>query len=62
MFVRAKLCYKLLGYAFFPEKARNPVLSPGAPAAAGRHPYDSMAQRLGGNRSPTNIPRPTCVL
>jgi hypothetical protein len=24
----AKLCYKLLGYAFFPEKARNPVLSP----------------------------------
>ena len=27
-FLVAKLCYKLLGYAFFPEKARNPVLSP----------------------------------
>jgi hypothetical protein len=25
----AKLCYKLLGYAFFPQKARQPVLSPG---------------------------------
>jgi agmatinase len=28
-FMIAKLCYKLLGYAFFAEKARNPVLSPG---------------------------------
>ena len=28
-FMIAKLCYKLLGYAHFPEKARNPVLSPG---------------------------------
>ncbi len=28
-FLVAKLCYKLLGYAFFPEKARNPILSPG---------------------------------
>jgi agmatinase len=28
-FLVAKLCYKLLGYAFFPEKARKPVLSPG---------------------------------
>jgi agmatinase len=28
-FMIAKLCHKLLGYAFFPEKARNPVLSPG---------------------------------
>ncbi|HEY3203241.1 MAG TPA: agmatinase [Thermoanaerobaculia bacterium] len=27
-FMIAKLCYKLLGYSFFPEKARNPVLSP----------------------------------
>ncbi len=27
-FMVAKLCYKMLGYAFFPEKARNPVLSP----------------------------------
>jgi agmatinase len=27
-FMVAKLCYKLLGYAFFPEKARRPVLSP----------------------------------
>ncbi|HEY1251389.1 MAG TPA: agmatinase [Thermoanaerobaculia bacterium] len=27
-FMIAKLCYKLLGYAFFPEKARNPILSP----------------------------------
>jgi agmatinase len=27
-FMIAKLCYKLLGYAFFPEKARSPVLSP----------------------------------
>jgi agmatinase len=27
-FMIAKLCYKLLGYAFFPEKAKNPVLSP----------------------------------
>jgi agmatinase len=28
-FMIAKLCYKLLGYAFFPDKARSPVLSPG---------------------------------
>ena len=28
-FMIAKLCYKLLGYAHFPEKARQPVLSPG---------------------------------
>ena len=28
-FMIAKLCYKLLGYAFFPEKAGRPVLSPG---------------------------------
>lgn len=28
-FMVAKLCYKLLGYTFFPEKARRPVLSPG---------------------------------
>ncbi len=28
-FLVAKLCYKLLGYAFFPEKARTPILSPG---------------------------------
>ncbi|MEX0879578.1 MAG: agmatinase [Thermoanaerobaculia bacterium] len=28
-FLVAKMCYKLLGYAFFPEKARNPILSPG---------------------------------
>jgi agmatinase len=27
-FLVAKLCYKLLGYAHFPEKARKPVLSP----------------------------------
>ena len=27
-FLVAKMCYKLLGYAFFPEKARNPILSP----------------------------------
>jgi N1-aminopropylagmatine ureohydrolase len=27
-FMIAKLCYKLLGYAHFPEKARHPVLSP----------------------------------
>ena len=27
-FMIAKLCYKLLGYAHFPEKARNPILSP----------------------------------
>jgi agmatinase len=27
-FMIAKLCYKLLGYAHFPEKARRPVLSP----------------------------------
>jgi agmatinase len=27
-FMIAKLCYKLLGYALFPEKAREPVLSP----------------------------------
>jgi agmatinase len=27
-FMIAKLCYKLLGYAFFPEKARSPILSP----------------------------------
>jgi agmatinase len=27
-FMIAKLCYKLLGYALFPEKARSPVLSP----------------------------------
>jgi len=27
-FMIARLCYKLLGYSFFPEKARNPVLSP----------------------------------
>ena len=27
-FLVAKLCYKLLGYAFFPDKARNPILSP----------------------------------
>ena len=27
-FMVAKLCYKLLGYALFPEKARAPVLSP----------------------------------
>jgi len=27
-FMIAKLCYKLLGYSFFPEKARKPVLSP----------------------------------
>ena len=27
-FMIAKLCYKLLGYAHFPEKARTPVLSP----------------------------------
>ena len=28
-FMIAKLCYKLLAYAFFPEKARRPILSPG---------------------------------
>ena len=28
-FMIAKLCYKLIGYALFPEKARKPVLSPG---------------------------------
>ncbi|MFY9553066.1 MAG: agmatinase [Thermoanaerobaculia bacterium] len=28
-FMIAKLCYKLLGYAFFPRKAKSPVLSPG---------------------------------
>ncbi len=28
-FMIAKLCYKLLGYAHFPEKAKKPVLSPG---------------------------------
>jgi agmatinase len=28
-FMVAKLCYKILGYAFFPGKARRPVLSPG---------------------------------
>jgi len=28
-FMVAKLCYKLIGYAHFPEKARQPVLSPG---------------------------------
>jgi agmatinase len=27
-FMIAKLCYKLIGYAHFPEKARKPVLSP----------------------------------
>ncbi len=27
-FMIAKLCYKLLSYAHFPEKARRPVLSP----------------------------------
>jgi agmatinase len=27
-FMVAKLCYKILGYAFFPAKARRPVLSP----------------------------------
>ena len=27
-FLVAKLCYKLIGYALFPEKARQPVLSP----------------------------------
>ncbi|MFN2385457.1 MAG: agmatinase [Thermoanaerobaculia bacterium] len=27
-FLVAKLCYKLIGYAHFPEKARQPVLSP----------------------------------
>jgi agmatinase len=27
-FLVAKLCYKLIGYAHFPEKARNPSLSP----------------------------------
>jgi agmatinase len=27
-FMIAKLCYKLLGYAHFPEKAKKPVLSP----------------------------------
>ena len=27
-FMIAKLCYKLLGYSFFPQKARAPVLSP----------------------------------
>src|SRR5262249_13059686 len=27
-FMIAKLCYKLLGYAFFPEKAKTPILSP----------------------------------
>jgi agmatinase len=27
-FLVAKLCYKLIGYAHFPEKARRPVLSP----------------------------------
>ncbi len=27
-FMIAKLCYKLLGYAHFPEKARRPILSP----------------------------------
>ena len=27
-FMIAKLCYKLLAYAHFPEKARHPVLSP----------------------------------
>jgi agmatinase len=26
----AKLCYKLLGYAFFPAQAKTPILSPGA--------------------------------
>ena len=26
----AKLCYKLLGYAHFPDKARQPVISPGS--------------------------------
>jgi agmatinase len=35
-FLVAKLCYKLLGYAFFPEKAARPVLSPGREAVAGR--------------------------
>jgi hypothetical protein len=25
----AKLSYKLLGYAFFPQKVKTPVLSPG---------------------------------
>ena len=33
-FLVAKLCYKLLGYAFFPEKARQPILSPGRPLQA----------------------------
>ena len=33
-FLVAKLCYKLLGYAFFPEKARQPILSPGRPQQA----------------------------
>ena len=28
-FMLAKLCYKLIGYAHFPEKARKPALSPG---------------------------------
>jgi hypothetical protein len=28
-FMIAKLCYKLLGYAFFPQKVKTPVLSPG---------------------------------
>ena len=27
-FMIAKLCYKLIGYAHFPDKARKPVLSP----------------------------------
>jgi hypothetical protein len=28
-FMIAKLCYKLIGYAHFADKARKPVLSPG---------------------------------
>ena len=54
----AKLCYKLLGYAFFPEKARQP-----GPLAG-----DKILEALSDFFvTPTvsgraNFPRPACVL